>query len=147
MTTSYPRGIRNNNPGNIRWSKDKWQGLVPKDQASDKSFCVFTDAKYGIRALAKILIKYGSYQGIPGVAGAKIDTVREIISRWAPPVENDTEAYISAVAKAAGVKANDAININDKRFLTLVVKAIIAHENGQNPYTDAQIAEGVSLAL
>ena len=59
--SAIPRGIRNNNPGNIRWSNDQWKGLIPKDQASDKAFCVFRSPEYGIRAMARILRKYTSY--------------------------------------------------------------------------------------
>lgn len=141
-----PRGIRNNNPGNIRWSKDQWKGLLPKDQATDKSFCVFRTPEYGIRAMARVLRKYTQYPGIPNVGNPKIDTVREVISRWAPPNENDTESYIQAVAKNVGVSANSPIDLFDNAIMVKVLKAIIAHENGQQPYTDAQIISGINLA-
>lgn len=51
------RGIRNNNPGNIRWG-DEWKGLVPETQRTDKSFCQFKSAEYGIRAMIIILRNY-----------------------------------------------------------------------------------------
>ena len=144
--TTIPRGIRNNNPGNIRWSNDQWKGLIPKDQANDKSFCVFRTPEYGIRAMARILRRYTQYPGIPNVGKPNIDTVREIISRWAPPNENNTEAYIQSVAKSVGVAANSPIDVFDNAIMLKLLKAIIAHENGRQPYTDAQILAGINLA-
>lgn len=143
---TIPRGIRNNNPGNIRWSNDQWKGLIPKDQASDKSFCVFRTPEYGIRAMTRILRRYTQYPGIPNVGKPNIDTVREIISRWAPPNENNTEAYIQSVAKSVGVAANSPIDVFDNAIMLKLLKAIIAHENGRQPYTDAQILAGINLA-
>lgn len=141
-----PRGIRNNNPGNIRWSNDQWKGLIPKDQATDKSFCVFRSPEYGIRAMARILRKYTQYPGMPNVGNPKIDTVREIISRWAPPNENNTEAYIQSVADKLSTTANSPIDVYDNAIMLKLLKAIIAHENGQQPYSDSQITNGINLA-
>ena len=143
---STPRGIRNNNPGNIRWGDD-WKGLVPQPQRTDKNFCQFLDIKWGIRALVKVLLNYRKRPGMPGVGDSGIDTVREIISRWAPPNENDTEAYIQSVAKACGVQPNAAIDLTDKTLMLNMVKAIIKHENGVQPYTDAILLSGVTLAF
>ncbi|WZK99002.1 endolysin [Escherichia phage Dru_SM1] len=141
-----PRGIRNNNPGNIRWG-DNWQGLVPADKRTDKSFAQFTQPIYGIRALAKILTNYTKREGLPNVGKKNIDTVREIIARWAPPNENDTEAYIRSVAKAIGVQPNDPINVFDKAIMSGLVKAIIRHENGMMPYTDDVINRAIAMVL
>lgn len=143
---TIPRGIRNNNPGNIRWSNDKWKGLVPKEEAKDKSFCVFRSPEYGIRAMARIIRNYTKYPGIPNVGKPKIDTVREVIHRWAPPNENDTEAYVQSVAKKLGTQANAPIDVFDNAIMVILLKAIIAHENGQQPYSDAQIMAGINLA-
>ena len=68
------RGERNNNPGNLRKGDQPWRGLA--DLQSDTDFCVFTDPKYGFRAMAKTLLSYG-HEGF--------DTVRDIVHRWAPP--------------------------------------------------------------
>jgi hypothetical protein len=133
---SAPRGIRNNNPGNIRRSGDPWQGLA-KDQ-NDDAFFQFAEPKWGIRALARVLISYQDKHGLR--------TVRAIISRWAPPVENKTSSYIDHVAHRLGVGADDPLDIHDYRVLRGLVEAIIAHENGQQPYTDAQIDAGLVLA-
>ncbi|MCE1635766.1 structural protein, partial [Enterobacter hormaechei] len=88
------RGIRNNNPGNIRWGDD-WQGLMPASQRTDKSFCQFVGPEYGLRAMIKILHNYNRKYGLK--------TVKEIISRWAPTNENNTDAYINHVCKCPGV--------------------------------------------
>jgi len=133
---SAPRGIRNHNPGNIRRSADPWQGLA-KDQ-NDDAFFQFAEPKWGIRALARVLISYQDRHGLR--------TVRAIISRWAPPVENQTSSYIDHVAHRLGVGADDPLDVHDYRVLRGLVEAIIAHENGQQPYTDAQIDAGLVLA-
>lgn len=131
-----PRGIRNHNPGNIRRSGDPWQGLA-KDQ-NDDAFFQFAEPKWGIRALARVLISYQDRHGLR--------TVRAIISRWAPPVENKTSSYIDHVARRLGIGADDSLDIHDYRVLRGLVEAIVAHENGQQPYTDAQLDAGLILA-
>lgn len=140
-----PRGIRNNNPGNIRWGSD-WRGLVPQAQRTDKSFCQFIDVKYGIRAIARILLNYRSRPGLKDTGNAGIDTVKEIIYRWAPPNENDTDAYVQSVAKACGVRADQPIDLTNDTIMLTIVKAIIKHENGVQPYTDAVLLSGIQLA-
>jgi hypothetical protein len=81
-----PRGIRNNNPLNIRRGV-QWRGL--RDFATDKAFCEFKSMDYGFRAAFCILRTYFSKRGVR--------TLRQLISRWAPPTENNTEAYIRKV--------------------------------------------------
>jgi len=89
-----PRGIRNNNPLNIRRSGDKWQGL--KTQQEDKEFFQFSTMAYGWRAAFRLLCHtyYGKY---------KLRTIRAIINRWAPPKENNTSSYIMHVAERIGI--------------------------------------------
>ena len=72
--------------------------------------------------------------------------IRGLINRWAPPGENNTEAYVAAVASAAGVGPDDEIDVDTAAVMTALVKGIIMHENGEQPYTDAQINEGIRLA-
>ena len=134
--TSVPRGIRNHNPGNIRRSADPWQGLA-KDQ-NDDAFFQFVEPKWGIRALARVLISYQDRHGLR--------TVRAIISRWAPPVENKTSSYIDHVARRLNVGADDPLDVHDYRVLRGLVEAITVHENGEQPYTDAQLDAGLVLA-
>ncbi|MFB5172829.1 structural protein [Erwinia amylovora] len=137
MTTSGSRGIRNNNPGNIRWGDD-WKGLVPESLRTDKSFCQFKSAEYGIRAMIIILRNYQRKHGL--------STIMEIINRWAPDVENDTQAYIDSVAKSTGVPADKQIDTTDSRFMTRLLQAIINHENGSQPYEFAVFMKAVDLA-
>lgn len=123
-----PRGIRNNNPGNIRHSKDKWQGLA--ETQTDTSFVKFADAVWGIRALARLLINYQDKH--------RLTTVADIINRWAPPVENDTSAYIQEAVRdinRSGVKVSATSRIDTYDYATLrgLVSAIINHENGDGP--------------
>ena len=89
-----PRGLRNNNPLNIRRSGDKWQGL--KVLQEDKAFFQFSEMKWGWRAAFRLLCHtyYGKY---------KLRTIRDIITRWAPPKENNTEAYIRRVTDRIGI--------------------------------------------
>ena len=80
------RGIRNNNPLNIRHSADRWQGA--REVQTDKSFVQFESMAYGYRAVWKTLQSY--YNRF--CQQSKPFSVQNIISRWAPPSENDTEA-------------------------------------------------------
>jgi hypothetical protein len=126
------RGLRNNNPGNLRLSSDKWQGLQPIQEDAD--FFQFVNPTYGIRALAKVLQTYMTRYGLT--------TVANIITRWAPPSENNTEAYIASVASSMNVDPNTPLSDADLASLT---KAIIKHENGLNPYSDAIIDGAIAL--
>lgn len=131
------RGIRNNNPGNIDRDGTPWQGMAD-DQSGDPRFIVFKSAPYGIRAMARVLITYQDKHGLR--------TVRRIIGRWAPPVENDTDAYVNAVAASVGVGPDDVIDVHNFNVLRPLVKAIIKHENGVQPYPDGVINYGLQLA-
>ena len=136
MVYSKIRGIRNNNPGNIRRTSDRWKGLSASQ--TDPAFFQFDSPVYGIRAMAKLLRNYCAKYGLC--------TVREIITRWAPPNENDTESYIRSVSLSMGVGESDTLDLADDAVLQSLVKAIIKHENGLNPYSAATIAQGVALA-
>lgn len=126
-----PRGERNNNPGNLV------KGSSPEGEISgaDARFASFATPEHGIRALGKNLLAYQDKHGI--------DTVEGIISRWAPASENDTRAYVAAVAKAVGVAPGAKIDLHDTKTLTGITKAIIAFENGRQPYTDQQISRAL----
>lgn len=143
------RGVRNRNPGNIDFNpRNDWQGQLGLEVGVlSPRFALFDSPENGIRALGKLLINYRGKDGMPGIGAPGIDTVRETISRWAPGNENDTEAYIKAVARAVGVESNQPIDIKKPAVLTGMVTAIIIHENGGNPYAPTTIAEGVRRAL
>jgi hypothetical protein len=131
-----PRGIRNNNPGNIRRNGDPWQGLA--ERQLDIEFFTFKSSVYGIRALARTLITYQDKYGLR--------SIRQVISRWAPPNENDTEAYVKAVAASSGLDADHPLDVHRFDHLLPLTKAIIRHENGQQPYSDAELTKGLVLA-
>jgi len=133
-----PRGVRNCNPGNIRKSSEPWRGLAPADEQTDPSFFRFQTPEWGIRALAVILRTYQTKHGLK--------TVKAIIGRWAPPVENDTGAYAAAVAKAVGVAVDEPIRLDDTDNMRGMVLAIIRHENGEQPYSMDVINHGLLLA-
>ncbi|WP_195322207.1 hypothetical protein [Klebsiella grimontii] len=131
-----PRGVRNNNPGNLEASSSNpWVGQI----GSDGRFAKFETPEHGIRALGRNLISY-QRQGV--------DTVGEIINRWAPPSDNnDTTAYIRAVCAQLGVTANQPLDASNPDTLQALCAAIIKHENGTQPYSPDQLSTGVSAAL
>lgn len=129
-----PRGIRNNNPGNVEYTGVQWQGL--DNPPSDGRFMRFVSPEYGIRAIARVLDTYANTHGINTVAG--------IIQRWAPSHENPTNAYARYVAEALNVAPEQPLDIMANR--PGLVAAIIEFENGQQPYSWATINKGVSMA-
>lgn len=127
------RGIRNNNPGNIRVSKDQWEGMTGDDGA----FVIFDTPDSGVRALAKNLMSYGR-QGY--------DSIEKIINRWAPPNENDTQSYISSVVAATGIPATQSIDLTNPDVLASLSEAIGYHETGSR-YNPEVYQQGVARAL
>lgn len=132
---STPRGIRNNNPGNIVRTEPRtpWQGVVQLSEAlsRDGRFEVFQSPVWGIRAIARTLITYQDKHGA--------DTVRKIITRWAPPkgrdeqgryYSQDTEAYIRKVSSALVVTPDQRIDVTDFDIALPLIQAIVLHENG-----------------
>lgn len=128
------RGIRNNNPGNIRHG-DKWQGLSAEQ--TDSEFCVFSRPEYGIRALCRVLRTYQRKHGLRDV--------QSIINRFAPSIENDTDSYIKSVCLKLDVNPETPIDLDETGIMLNLLKAIIRHENGEQPYTDKQLLNGIKL--
>lgn len=114
------RGYRNNNPGNIRINGDKFQGEVIPSQ--DKEFKQFESMSYGYRAIFKILRNYQ--------INYKLNTIRQMISRWAPKNENDTANYISFVSERSGISADDPIRTDNREMMIRMVAAMSRVENG-----------------
>lgn len=114
------RGLRNNNPGNIRLSRTLWQGEVCPSQ--DKSFCQFKSMAYGYRALIKLLQNYRKVNGCR--------TMADFINRWAPPVENNTSGYISRVCRDMQVPESYVPDVNNKATMRAFAAAISQVENG-----------------
>lgn len=141
-----PLGVRNNNPGNIEWGSP-WEGLVPRSQATlpdGQRFAQFVDAASGIRAIARTLITY--YDKRKANDGSKIDTIAEVIERWAPSHENNTSAYANHVGKLMSVDPKAMINVKDYDTMRGLVVGIIAHENAGYAYPDAVVDEGLRRA-
>ena len=131
------RGERNCNPGNIRRTSDRWQGMS-EDQSQDKAFVVFDRPEMGIRAIGKVLLSY--YR-------EGLNTVQQIIHKWAPPVENDSGAYVRDVASRMGVSPDEKLILTDPEVLRNLTVAIIWHENGRCIYAESAIQTGVLGAL
>lgn len=132
------RGERNNNPGNIRPAGYKWQGQVGIDSGTMGDYVMFATPVYGIRAVAKdLLTKYRR----------GLNTVDAIINVYAPPSENDTQAYIDDVVEELEVRPHEELNLDDPDILTQFVKAIIKHENGRILFSEEEILTGVEMAL
>lgn len=130
------RGIVNNNPGNIRKSDAAWHGAVA---GSDPAFVTFDTPENGIRAMAKVLLTYQRQHGL--------DTIAELLERWAPAAENDSFAYIDDVATRLDIDPDERIDLGDPAVLAALCGAIIRHENGRQPYPQAVLAAGVGAAL
>ncbi len=118
------RGERNNNPGNIRHGS-KWQGLSA--QQTDPSFCQFVSTEYGIRAIYVLMRTYEKKYGLC--------SIREIINRYAPPKENNTEGYIQRVAKELNVSTEDCVSVSKKEVAIALATAIVGVELGYQPYS------------
>lgn len=132
-TTNQPRGVRNNNPLNIEQGQN-WQGEI---ETSDTRYEAFQSPEYGFRAAARILRNYKRFYGIT--------TVREIISRWAPSTENDTNNYINFVGQELGVTENDNLNLNDDGVLARLMLAMSVMECGRGWFSLGQAKQGAKL--
>lgn len=130
---SQPRGIRNNNPGNIE-KGTAWIGMA--DIQPDPRYITFKTPEYGIRAMARILRTYRERYDL--------FTVNGIISRWAPPSENPTSKYVAFVADRLAVDAYTDLTFSDETVAGLI-EAIIRFENGQQPYDRETILAGIEL--
>lgn len=113
------RGIRNNNPLNLRKSSDRFLGEVLV--SSDKAFKQFTTMPYGYRAAFVVL---GTY------LDKGINTIDGIISRWAPPSENNTQQYISSVEMRSGVNRYKRLSYHSGQDYIKIVAAMCFSENG-----------------
>lgn len=132
MTKRYlARGIRNNNPGNIRKSNNQWVGKI---KGTDPDFETFDTAENGIRAIAVLLQTYRN---------KGIKTPRAIVERYAPKNENNSDAYMKLLAGKLGIGVDDS---TENVPMENIVKAIISIENGTVPYTLSQIKTGVNRA-
>lgn len=129
-----PRGIRNNNPGNLNFAG---QAGATKESGPGGRFAQFGSMREGVSALVKQLGLY--------VKRGK-NTIRKIIETYAPSSENDTGAYIAAMSKAMGIGADDPLDMSNAQQVMSMVKAITRHETGGDYVSDADIAGGYAMA-
>ena len=128
------RGLRNCNPGNIRQSRSKFKGEVRPSR--DSAFKQFETMAYGYRAMFVLLDTYCSRYGLT--------TIRQMISRWAPPTENFTEGYIRFVAERTGISADAQVDSRSERDMIPIVAAMSEIENGAKAVM-ADLHEGWAL--
>jgi len=144
---NLPRGLRNNNPGNLIYTNIPWQGKISYANNTDwsgspnnivKHFEQFTNIRYGIRAMAMDMlndITENSY------------TLSQLIYEYAPPAENNTTAYIQFVSNATGLAPNAVVPVNIN-VLVALVRSMINMENGTSAgeqIPDAEIINGIQM--
>lgn len=143
LVFSKLKGLRNNNAGNIRSNpNNQWQEQTGED--SD-GFAIFSSPEWGLRAMAKLLLNYQQNSGLK--------TIRELINRWAPPIENDTDSYVNSVSKRMGINSDTPLSLSVFGFVTPanettlreLMKAIVTHENGFNPFSDDLFNKAIGL--
>lgn len=136
------RAVRNNNPGNIRIGQN-WQGEMPRsqmnaDQLAEKEFEVYLTPVWGFRAMASIFHAYADKHGITTIRGA--------ISRWAPPNENNTGAYVNAVCQRTQRQPDAPFPFHDVRALADLCRAVSIQEVGSWAFNYGDALTGVRLS-
>jgi len=139
-----PRGLANNNPGNIIKTKSLWVGEIP---GKDTMFKTFKSIAYGYRAIFLVLVSY---------IKSGNNTIRGMINAYAPPgpakdpvtgknlIPNNTPAYITEVARQSGTGVDTPISATDYRTLTNIVATISRIENGL-PAKMSDVENGLKL--
>lgn len=128
-----PRGIRNNNPLNLQ-SVPGQEGAI----GSDGRFGIYNTPESGVAAAARQLLLYQDRD--------HLNTISQIIKKWAPPNENDTAGYIAQVSKGSGFGENQALNLHDPATMSALVKEMIKHETGRYVQPDV-VDSGVNRAV
>lgn len=129
-------GYKGCNPLNVRASSVKWRGSIGQ---SDNGYVIFSTPMDGIRAAATVIKNYGTKYGI--------NTVRDIVSRYAPASENPTDDYIANVCKSTGYQPDEKLDTKNPEVLKKLVTAMMKQEIGDVPYSEETINEGVQRAL
>lgn len=143
QSASAPRGIRNNNPGNLNYVGQN--GATLENHATPR-FARFNSAFEGFAALGKQIKAY--YNGTSKAAGyQKLQSVEDIISRFAPASENNTQGYINKLSKMLGVGRGDSLNIHDPQVLATLMNGITQIENGKNPYAPEMVLKAAQSTV
>ena len=131
---SQPRGIRNNNPGNLNYAG---QAGASKESGPNGRFAVFQSMTHGVAALYKQLQLYFK---------RGVNTLSSIVSKYAPESDgNNVGAYIAALSGATGLGANDSIKAGDTATIAKLIKGIVDHENGKGYVSSQEIMGGIQL--
>lgn len=134
---AIPRGIRNNNVGNLILTNIKWHGKIPNDKNTDGKFEQFISMDYGVRAMLIDLKGDIEKDGL--------NTITKLIAKYAPPHENNTKNYITLVASKTGIGANEILR-TDKDTLIKLGSAISGVENGWSyALPNSEIEKGYNL--
>lgn len=136
VVLTQTRGLRNNNPGNIRLGSSAWLGAIV---GTDTAFVTFSEMRYGVRAAAKLFRNYQSKYALR--------TIAQLVSRWAPPSENDTQAYIASVVARVGIDAGAPLDLSNAELCYKFLRAIFRHENGvpAELIPETTLREGIAL--
>lgn len=118
------RGIRNNNPFNLK-KGSTWKGERPAQY--DPTFEEFTSMEMGIRAGLKLIRNH-----VSGFGGKRkpMNSIAKLIAVWAPPTENNTVEYVRTVSRLSGIPKTRTIFPNDRRALLAIAKAMARVECG-----------------
>lgn len=144
-SSALPRGVRNNNPGNLEFNprvfeRDPWVGELGLEEHPSARFTRFNNPQNGIRALCKTLLTYQRTHNLM--------TIEQMIHRWAPFAENNTPAYVRMVAIRMGWPATIELDLDaHPLILGNMAKAIIAHENSGYEYADSIMLKAIREAL
>lgn len=131
---SAPRGIRNNNPGNLNYVG---QAGATLESGEGGRFAVFESMQHGVAALYKQLQLYFK---------RGINTLSSIVKTYAPASDNNNvDAYISALTKATGKGANEVLDSGDTATIARLMKGIVDHENGKGYISSSDIMGGIQL--
>ena len=142
--------LDSNNPGSIRplAGGQMWQGQIGVTEKASGKFCVFEDMPHGVRAMIRLWRTY--QQKRLAKDGTEIDTVTDIVHRWAPPNENATSDYVNFVLKNTGIKRGTIVDSQDWEICLKLLRAFIIMEqgwlNGKCPVSDADLKAGMRLA-
>lgn len=133
------RGLRNNNPGNIKFNPNSpWKGSMRDangNYVNDGGFVQFDTPEAGIRAMTMNLLSYDN---------RGVNTVRGIVNNWST---TDRASYTKFLSEQLGVKPDDVVNVKDPAVMQQLVRGIIQMENGKVPYDPRQIETGIALGF
>jgi hypothetical protein len=139
---AHTRAFRNNNFGNLEYAGQAGAELEKANAKGERRFAKFGSPEEGFRALANQLSSYA--EGTSKAIGyQKVDTVRGIISKYAPSGENDTEGYIAQLSKSLGVRESDRLDLRNADVMTKVMRQIATIEGGAPQVSDQFIKTAI----